>query len=130
LTLSFDLAPGLPSVYADRSRVIQVLLNLFSNAYRYTPAGGMITIAIRALDGEVQVDVADTGIGIPEQDQESIFERFYRADHPVVREQAGTGLGLPIARSLIEMHGGKLWLHSQVGVGSTFSFTLPVYPED
>jgi signal transduction histidine kinase len=78
----------------------------------------------------VQVDVTDTGIGIPEQDREAIFERFFRADHPVVREQTGTGLGLPIARSLIEMHGGRLWLRSEIGVGSTFSFTLPVYTED
>jgi signal transduction histidine kinase len=127
LTLEFDLVPGLPRVYADRGRIVQVLLNLLSNAYRYTPAGGTITIAIHALDDEIQVDVADTGIGIPAKDRESVFERFYRADHPAVREQAGTGLGLPIARSLIEMHGGKLWLESEVEIGSTFSFTLPIY---
>jgi signal transduction histidine kinase len=127
LTLEFDLAPGLPRVYADHGRIVQVLLNLLSNAYRYTPAGGTITIAIHALDDEIQVDIADTGIGIPAKDRESIFERFYRADHPVVREQAGTGLGLPIARSLIEMHGGKLWLQSEAEMGSTFSFTLPIY---
>jgi signal transduction histidine kinase len=127
LNLAFDLPPGLPRVRADRSRVIQVLLNLLSNAYRYTPAGGTITIAAHAGEDYVQVDVADTGIGIPEKDQESIFERFYRVDHPVVRDQAGTGLGLPIARTLIEMHGGKLWLRSEINVGSTFSFTLPLY---
>jgi len=130
LNLEFDLAPGLPRVRADRGRVIQVLLNLLSNAYRYTPAGGTITIAVHPVEDSVQVDVADTGIGIPEKDQESIFERFYRADHPVVREQAGTGLGLPIARTLIEMHGGKLWLRSEINVGSTFSFTLPLYGDD
>jgi signal transduction histidine kinase len=130
LTLRFDLSPGLPPVYADRGRVVQVLLNLLSNAYRYTPAGGTITVAVHTRDDVVQVDVIDTGIGIPEQDHESIFERFYRADHPVVREQAGTGLGLPIARSLIEMHGGRLWLRSEVKAGSTFSFTLPVYTEN
>jgi len=129
LTLHFDLPPGLPPVCADRRRIVQVLLNLLSNAYRYTLAGGKITIAVQALDDEVQVDVIDTGIGISEQDRESIFERFYRADHPVVREQAGTGLGLPIARSLIEMHGGRLWVRSEEQVGSTFSFTLPVYTE-
>jgi signal transduction histidine kinase len=130
LALHFDLSPGLPPVYADRGRVVQVLLNLLSNAYRYTPAGGSITIAVHTLDGKVRVDVIDTGIGIPDQDHETIFERFYRADHPVVREQTGTGLGLPIARSLIEMHGGRLWLRSEVDVGSTFSFTLPVYAQD
>jgi signal transduction histidine kinase len=127
LTLQLDLAPGLPRVYADRSRVIQVLLNLLSNAYRYTLAGGTITLAVHASDSEVQIDVTDTGIGIPEQVQETIFERFYRADHPVVRQQAGTGLGLPIAKSLIEMHGGRLWLCSEVDKGSTFSFALPLY---
>jgi signal transduction histidine kinase len=130
LTLHCSLPPGLPPVCADRGRVVQVLLNLLSNAYRYTPAGGKITIAVHALGDEVQVDVTDTGIGVSGQDREFIFERFYRADHPVVREQAGTGLGLPIARSLIEMHGGRLWLRSEVGAGSTFSFTLPIYQED
>jgi signal transduction histidine kinase len=130
LALQLELRPGLPRVLADRSRVIQVLLNLLSNAYRYTPPGGTITISAHVSGHVVKVDVADTGIGIPEKDQAFIFERFYRADHPVVREQAGTGLGLPIARSLIEMHGGKLWLRSELGVGSTFSFTLPIYTED
>jgi signal transduction histidine kinase len=130
LNLAFDLAPGLPRVRADRGRVIQVLLNLLSNAYRYTPAGGTITIAVHAGEDCVQVDVSDTGIGIPERDRESIFERFYRVDHPVVREQAGTGLGLPIAKTLIELHGGKLWLCSEINVGSTFSFTLPLYSDD
>ena len=130
LNLEFDLAPGLPHVCADRGRVIQVLLNLLSNAYRYTPAGGTITVAVHAAEDGVQVDVVDTGIGIPEKDRESIFERFYRVDHPVVREQAGTGLGLPIAKTLIEMHGGKLWLCSEINVGSTFSFTLPLYSDD
>lgn len=130
LTLQFELAPRLPRVYADRGRVIQVLLNLLSNAYRYTPAGGSITVAAHASEDEVQVDVVDTGIGIPAAEQDTIFERFYRADHPVVRQQAGTGLGLPIARSLIEMHGGRLWLCSEENVGSTFSFTLPIYARD
>jgi signal transduction histidine kinase len=129
LTLHCSLPPGLPPVCADRGRVVQVLLNLLSNAYRYTPAGGKITIAVQALGDEVQVDVTDTGIGVSGKDRELIFERFYRADHPVVRKQAGTGLGLPIARSLIEMHGGRLWLRSEAQAGSTFSFTLPVYTE-
>jgi PAS domain S-box-containing protein len=126
LTLDTNVDPALPVVRADKGRVIQVLLNLVSNAYRYTPAGGKITVSVYPVDGAIQVDVTDTGIGIPEEEQEAIFERFYRADHPVVRQQTGTGLGLPIARSLIEMHKGKLWLQSQVDRGSTFSFTLPL----
>jgi signal transduction histidine kinase len=126
LMLAIDIDPALPTVYADRSRIIQVLLNLLSNAYRYTPAGGKITVSVFPIDGAIQVDVADTGIGIPPDEQEKIFERFYRADHPQVRQQTGTGLGLPIARSLIELHQGKLWLKSRVNQGSTFSFTLPL----
>ena len=126
LTLEIDIDPALPAVHADKNRVIQVLLNLVSNAYRYTPASGKITVSVYPIDGAVQVDVTDTGIGIAKDEQEAIFERFYRADHPVVRQQTGTGLGLPIAKSLIEMHRGKLWLKSQVDQGSTFSFTLPL----
>jgi signal transduction histidine kinase len=126
LTLQLDASPGLPKVHADRNRVIQALLNFVSNAYRYTPAGGTITVSAHQAGDVVQVDVADTGIGISQEDQEKIFDRYFRADHPLVRQQAGTGLGLPIAKSLIEMHGGKLWLQSKVDQGSTFSFTLPI----
>jgi PAS domain S-box-containing protein len=126
LTLQLDASPGLPKVHADRNRVIQALLNFVSNAYRYTPAGGTIAVSACQAGDVVQVDVADTGIGISQEDQEKIFDRYYRADHPLVRQQAGTGLGLPIAKSLIEMHGGKLWLQSKVDQGSTFSFTLPI----
>jgi PAS domain S-box-containing protein len=126
LTIALDLPPDVPTVYADRNRIIQVLTNLVSNAYRYTPAGGTITISARAVNGGVQVDVSDTGIGIDRADWEKIFERFYRVDHPLVRQQSGTGLGLPIVKSLVEMHGGKLWLESELGKGSTFSFVLPL----
>jgi signal transduction histidine kinase len=113
-------------VRADRNRIIQILSNLLSNAYRYTPAGGAITLSVHAADSSIQVDVADTGIGIAEEDQERIFERFFRVDHPTVNQQPGTGLGLPIVKSLVEMHGGRIWVQSGVGQGSTFSFTLPV----
>jgi signal transduction histidine kinase len=126
LVLEVKVDPGLPTVQADRGLVIQVLLNLVSNAYRYTPAGGRITVSVFGSDDAIQVDVTDTGIGIPEDEQVTVFERFYRADHPVVRERTGTGLGLPIAKSLVEMHRGKLWVQSQVDQGSTFSFTLPL----
>jgi len=126
LTLQIDVSPGLPQIRADRNRVIQALLNFVSNAYRYTPAGGTIRVSAHAVSDMVQVDVTDTGIGIPQEEQKRIFERYYRVDHPTVRQQAGTGLGLPIAKSLIEMHGGKLWLRSKVDQGSTFSFTLPI----
>jgi len=125
LSLTTEADPAVPTVQADRNRLIQVLMNLLSNAYRYTPAGGSITVSVRPDKDAVLVQVADTGIGIAPEDQEKIFERFYRADQEIVNQQTGTGLGLPIARSLVELHGGRLWLESELGVGSTFSFTLP-----
>jgi signal transduction histidine kinase len=126
LTLDIRESPFDPTVQADRNQVIRILVNLVSNAYRYTLAGGQITVSVEALDQYVLVQVADTGIGIASEDHERIFERFYRADHDVVRSQEGTGLGLGIVRSLVEMHGGELWLESELDKGSTFSFTLPV----
>jgi PAS domain S-box-containing protein len=125
LSLAIEADPAVSTVQADRNRLIQVLMNLLSNAYRYTPAGGSITVSVRLDTDAVLVEVADTGIGIAPEDQEKIFERFYRADQEIVNQQTGTGLGLPIARSLVELHGGRLWLESELGVGSTFRFTLP-----
>ncbi|MDY7039720.1 MAG: ATP-binding protein, partial [Chloroflexota bacterium] len=126
LELELDIPPGLPAVQGDRNRIVQVLTNLLGNAYKYTPPGGRITLSVRHTDGELQVDVSDTGIGIAPDDLDRVFERFYRADHEFVREQAGTGLGLPIAKSIVEMHGGRIWVRSELGKGSTFSFSLPV----
>jgi signal transduction histidine kinase/putative methionine-R-sulfoxide reductase with GAF domain len=127
LELSLDISPNLPPVLADHNRVIQILSNLLSNAYRYTLEGGSITVSAYLEGDAVRVDVADTGIGISEQDQEGIMERFYRANHPVVSKQPGTGLGLAIVKSLVELQGGKLWFVSELGRGSTFSFTMPLY---
>lgn len=126
LTLKLDIPEGLPLVNGDRDRVAQILTNLIDNACHYTPAGGQITVSAQARDNFLQVSVADTGIGIASEDREKIFERFYRADHPLVQEVAGTGLGLHIAKSLVEMHGGAIWVESELGQGSTFSFTLPL----
>ncbi|MBN1642736.1 MAG: GAF domain-containing protein [Anaerolineae bacterium] len=125
LVLDVDIAPDLPAVWVDRQRVIQILTNLLSNACRYTPEGGRITVSAELSDGTVVVAVTDTGIGIAPEDQEKVFERFYRADHELVKQQPGIGLGLSIARSLVELHGGRLWLNSEPGMGSTFRFTLP-----
>jgi len=126
LELEVDIPPHLPMVQGDRNRIVQVLTNLVSNAYKYTPPGGRITLALHHTDGELQVDVSDTGIGIAPTDLDRVFERFYRADHELVRQQTGTGLGLPIAKSIVEMHGGRIWVESELGKGSTFSFSLPV----
>jgi signal transduction histidine kinase len=101
------------------------------NAYHYTPENGTITVRVQPVDGkhEVQVDVDDNGIGIPLEDQERVFERFYRGEHPLILATPGTGLGLSIVKQIVEMHKGRMWMVSSgvAGEGSTFSFTLPAY---
>lgn len=126
LSLKLDIPEGLPPIIGDRDRVTQILTNLIDNARHYTPAGGQITVSAQVRGNFLQVSVADTGIGIAPEDQEKIFGRFYRADHPLVQEVAGTGLGLSIVKSFVEMHGGDIWVESEPGQGSTFSFTLPL----
>ncbi|MDH4138552.1 MAG: ATP-binding protein, partial [Anaerolineae bacterium] len=126
INLTLEVLPDLPEVWGDRTRIIQVLTNLVTNAYKYTPKGGRIAIKAQEVDDSLQVDVADTGIGITPQDQERLFTRFFRADHPEVRRVTGTGLGLSITKSIVELHGGRIWVKSQLGEGSTFSFTLPL----
>ena len=126
LTLVVEEAPALPVIQADRNRIIQVVTNLLSNAYRYTPPGGEIRVSMGLDETNVWVSVSDTGIGISIQDREKIFEPFYRANQELVSQQTGTGLGLPIVRSLVEMHGGTVTLETELGVGSTFGFTLPI----
>jgi signal transduction histidine kinase len=115
---------------------MQVLTNLVSNAHKYTPEGGGITVRAQMWsdghDGEseeefVLCSVADTGIGMSPQDQERLFTtKYFRADNPAVRSVAGTGLGLVITKSLVELHGGEIWVESELGKGSTFFFTVPV----
>ncbi len=128
MNFSLDLPDSLPPVWADKSRVVQVMVNLLSNAWRYTPENGDIILrASRRDDAFVQIDVQDSGIGIAEKDQANIFERFYRAEEQVEVEMVdGTGLGLSITKSFVEMLGGEIWLESELNVGTTFSFTLPV----
>jgi signal transduction histidine kinase len=121
-TLDIQIQPGLPAVYADRRRVEQVLNNLLSNAYRYTPKNGSIRLTVEERNHRILVVISDNGPGIPLAEQELIFERFY-SSHTA---KGGTGLGLPIARSLVELHNGVLWVESQPGVGSSFYFTLPL----
>lgn len=129
--LSLTLAADLPEVLVDRDRTVQVLTNLVSNAIKYTPNGGRIIVNVssNADAGMVQVDVTDNGIGIAEKDQEKLFTPFYRSDNAEAKMQEGTGLGLVIARSLVELQGGQLWLNSKLGEGTTFSFTMPAYME-
>lgn len=121
--------PNLPPIYGDMERVRQILENLLDNAYLYNYEDGSITVAMQQVGDEIQVDVKDTGFGIPIKEQPRIFERFFRGEGPLVLGVAGTGLGLSIVQNLINMHHGRIWLESS-GVpreGSTFSITLPVY---
>ncbi len=131
IALSLDAPKKLPHAFGDIERVRQIIGNLIDNAYHYTPENGTITVRIHSPNGgkEVQVDVKDTGIGIPLEDQSRVFERFYRGEHPMVLATPGTGLGLSIVKQLVEMHKGRIWMKSSgaQGDGSTFSFTLPVY---
>lgn len=125
ITLGLEVPEALPALSGDAQRIQQVLLNLLSNAVRYTPAGGRITLRAQARPHEVQIDVADTGPGISPEDLPHIFERFYRGDKSRARASGGAGLGLAIAQALVAAHGGKIWVESQLGQGTTFSFTLP-----
>jgi signal transduction histidine kinase len=125
LVLKGEADDTLPLVVMDSRRVQRVLYNLLHNAFRHTPADG--TIVIRAVDAgqEVQVSVADTGEGIPAEELPRIFERFYRRDRARSRSQGGSGLGLNIAKGIVEAHGGRIWAESIPGQGTTFTFSLP-----
>lgn len=123
--LTLDLPPEAPAAHGDANRVTQILANLLSNATKYTPDGGAITLRLRPAGDQVRVDVQDDGIGLSAEEQRQLFTKFYRAKNRVTEEVGGTGLGLTITRSLIELHGGTLTVQSAPGVGSTFSFTLP-----
>ncbi len=124
--LRLDLGDALPAVWADGDRVTQILTNLISNANKYTPAEGSITVVARREDGFLRVDVSDTGIGLSPEDQAQLFTRFFRARDPSPQAAGGTGLGLVITRLLVELHGGQITVSSAPGQGSTFTFSLPV----
>jgi signal transduction histidine kinase len=128
LQLDNEVPHDLPAVLADPERVHQVLFNLVDNAVRFTPDGGEITVAAHRHDGAVEVSVADNGVGIPREHLPRLFERFYRADPSRARGDGGTGIGLAIARSVVEAHGGHIKAHSEPGIGSVFTFDLPVAP--
>jgi two-component system phosphate regulon sensor histidine kinase PhoR len=127
LTLSLSVPSQMPDIAADSRRLQEVLQNLLDNAIQYTLPGGKIVLSAETRNDEVIFTVADTGIGIPQADQPRIFERFYRVDVARSREAGGTGLGLAIAKHLVEAHGGRIWVSSEVGVGSKFFFAVPVF---
>jgi len=110
----------------DERKVKQVLVNLLSNAVKFTPEGGQIRVAARLGDSAAIVSVTDTGIGIAKEDQEAIFEEFRQVGSNYAQKREGTGLGLSLTRKFVEMHGGKIWVESELGKGATFTFTLPI----
>ncbi len=126
ISLEVDFPPNFPPIRGDAHRLREVLQNLLDNAVQYTPAGGHIRLTAVSRNGAAVITVADTGIGIPQADQEKIFERFYRVDAARSREAGGTGLGLAIAKHIVEAHGGRLWVESAVAQGSKFHFSIPL----
>ena len=124
-----DLDPRLPIVAGDRDRLIQVVSNLVNNAVKYSPDGGTVTLTSRAEGHYALVSVTDTGIGIPPEDIGHVFERFRRVRSGIAQSIPGTGLGLTIVKQIVEMHGGKIWVESALGHGSSFHFTVPLSPE-
>ena len=128
LALKTEVPLGLPSAHGDERRLTQVLLNLVGNAIKFTDKG---EVAIRASvsDGSYTLSVRDTGPGIAETDQNKIFEEFQQADSSATKKKGGTGLGLSISKRIVEMHGGRIWVESTVGYGSTFSFAVPLNVE-
>jgi signal transduction histidine kinase len=127
ITLHTGVDERLGQVRADERKIRQVVLNLLSNAIKFTPEGGRIEVAAAPKDESIEVSVSDTGVGIALEDQEAVFEEF-RQVGTADKKVEGTGLGLTLCRKFVELHGGKIWVKSQVGVGSTFTFTVPVRP--
>jgi signal transduction histidine kinase len=125
IALAHTMYERLGEIRGDERKVKQVLLNLLSNAIKFTREGGRIEVRAVPVDGSIEVSVADNGVGIAPKDQEAIFEEF-RQVGTADKKAEGTGLGLTLCRKFIELHGGKIWVTSQVGVGSTFKFTLPL----
>jgi signal transduction histidine kinase len=128
LALKVTVPPDLPVGKGDEQRITQVLTNLVGNAIKFTEVGE-VGVQVTSANGTFMVAVSDTGTGIAEADQQKVFEEFQQADSSSTRKKGGTGLGLTIAKKIIELHGGRIWVESDLGQGSTFRFTLPVRVE-
>jgi len=125
IEFSLNFPKDIPEVLADYNQIKRVFINLINNAIKYTPAKGKITVGFQKADKEVEVDIRDTGCGIPQDALDKLFVEFYRVDTAINQEVKGTGLGLALVKNIIEAHKGKIWVKSKEGSGSTFSFTLP-----
>lgn len=125
LTLDGDLSASVPPILGDAEHLRRVVDNLIGNALKFTPAGGRIAVSLQSANGEVMLQVIDTGIGVEAEHQERIFERFYQADGTTRRTHGGCGLGLALVKEIVERHGGRVSVESQAGQGSTFTILLP-----
>ncbi|HET8631893.1 MAG TPA: ATP-binding protein, partial [Thermomicrobiales bacterium] len=126
-----DVAPDLPAAFADPARAEDVLTNLLDNAVKYAPEGGTVTVGLAAAgEGMLELTVRDAGIGIPPDEQERIFERFYRLDRSPTRQAGGAGLGLYLCRAYVNGMGGRIWVESRPGAGSAFHVALPAAPAE
>jgi len=126
ITLDLKVDERLGNFVGDERKIRQVLLNLLSNAVKFTPEGGRVNVAAAPADGAVRIAVSDSGIGIAPEDQGAIFEEFRQVGGASAQKQEGTGLGLTLAKKFVELHGGQIWVESELGKGSTFTFTLPL----
>jgi signal transduction histidine kinase len=126
LALDTAVDARLGTVRGDERKIKQVLLNLLSNAVKFTPEGGRIQVRAARVDGAAEISVTDTGVGIAPEDQEAVFEEFRQVGTDYAKKREGTGLGLALARRFVELHGGRMWVKSHLGEGSTFTFTIPV----
>ncbi|MFN6562701.1 MAG: PAS domain S-box protein [Nostoc sp. ChiSLP01] len=129
LELITDIEPELPQIIGDRNRLLQVLINLISNAIKFTESGS-ITCRIKQQNNAICISVIDTGVGIAPEDQPKVFEKFRQVGDTLTDKPKGTGLGLPICKQIVEHHGGRIWVESELGKGSTFSFIIPIYTSD
>jgi signal transduction histidine kinase len=129
ITLTRTVNEKVGDIVADERKVKQILLNLLSNAVKFTPRGGRVGVTATVADGVITISVSDTGIGIAPEDQAAVFEEFRQVGRDDARKREGTGLGLTLAKKFVELHGGRIWVQSQVGQGSTFALTLPVWAE-
>ncbi len=128
LEIQVKVTPDLPPAWADRDRVTQILTNLLSNALKYNRPGGLVEVNVRVGDERhfLEIEVRDTGLGMTEDEQKQLFNKFFRSSSPTIRSISGTGLGLAITKALVEMHGGQIWVQSVLKQGSTFGFSLPI----
>ena len=125
ITLHAEIPDHIPQVWADPRQLMRVFDNLLSNAIKYSPDGGTVTVSIKDVGDAIQTTVKDEGIGIPTEAQAHIFERFYQVDPPRPRRSDSVGLGLAVVKELVAVHGGQVWVESEVGRGSAFYFTVP-----